>query len=239
MSGIPFLDLLTVGLLALGGYGLFLVKTATEAAVKTSAEEAAKAALEQLRWPAELARELQKTRGVERQELRFGSYGALWKELRPLAIYDATVINKTAMVALSTKLSDWYFSKSGGLLLTPHAREFYFTLQDLLRATSKVPQDWSVDRSEASEGEQKVIFRALLTARNAGEAITVFDYFSNGVFKDWEEKAVDLGKKWKKGIAGVAAAWGELDERQRFATLQQVGSILRTALVNDLESRLR
>lgn len=57
------LDIVTLILLALGGYALVLLKAGTEAAVKTSAEEAAKATIQQLQWPAELARELQKTRG--------------------------------------------------------------------------------------------------------------------------------------------------------------------------------
>jgi len=228
------LNLLTLVLLALGGYGLM----ATRAAVKTSAEEAAKAAIQQLQWPAELARELQKTRGVERQELRFKSYGALWKELRPLAIYDATVINKKAVGDLSLKLSDWYFSEYGGLLLTPQARDFYFALQDLLRATSRFPEEWSAARSEESEGNQSLIFRKILAARSADEAMSVLNYFSEGKFDNWQEKASALGKKWRKGINDIAAAWNELDEGQRFATLQQVGSKLRTSLVNDLESRL-
>ena len=91
--------------------------------------------------------------GVERQELRFKSYGALWKELRPLAIYDETIINRKIVSDLSSKLSDWYFSECGGLLLTPQARDFYFALQDLLRATSKFPEDWDTDRSGTSEGD--------------------------------------------------------------------------------------
>lgn len=233
------LNVLMLVLLVLGGYGLLLLRTATEAAVKTSAEEAAKATIQQFQWPAELARELQKTRGVERQELRFKSYGALWKELRPLAIYDAKVINKKAVGDLSSKLSNWYFSECGGLLLTPQARDFYFALQDLLRATSRVPEEWDADRSKESEGDQKLIFRAVLTAWSADEAVSVLDYFSTGAFEDWQNEATDLGKKWREGIKDIAAAWNELDEGQRFATLQQVGSILRTSLVNDLESRLR
>jgi hypothetical protein len=233
------LDVLTLVLLGLGGYGLFLLKAGTEAAVKTSAEEAAKATIQQLQWPAELARELQKTRGVERQELRFKSYGALWKELRPLAIYDATVINKRAVYDLSLKLSDWYFSESGGLLLTPQARDFYFTLQDLLRATSRFPEDWDAEISEESEGAKNLIFRDVLAARNANEAISVLDYLSASAFEDWQEKAAGFARKWRKGINDIAAAWNELDRWQRFATLQQVGSVLRTSLANDLESRVR
>jgi hypothetical protein len=64
------------------------------------------------------------------------------------------------------------------------------------------------------------------------------DYFSEGKFENWQEEASDLGKKWKEGIKKVAAAWNELNEKERFATLQQVGSKLRTSLVTDLESRL-
>jgi hypothetical protein len=228
------LNLLILVLVALWGYVLM----ATKAAVKTSAEEAAKAAIRELQWPLELARELQKTRGVERQELRFKSYGALWKELRPLAIYDETVINKKTVGELSAKLSDWYFSECGGLLLTPQAREFYFALQDLLRATSRVPGEWSATRSKEPEGAHYRTFRMALEARDSNEAISVLNYFSEGKFEDWQEKASDLGKKWRKGIIDLAAAWDKLDEGQRFASLQQVGSKLRTSLVTDLESRL-
>ena len=233
------LNLLTVGLLGVGAYALYLLRTGTEAAVKTSAEEAAKATIQQLQWPAELAQELQKTRGVERQELRYKSYGALWKELRPLAVYDATVINKNVVGDLSVKLSDWYFSEYGGLLLTPQARNFYFALQDLLRVTSKVPEEWDADRSEASIGDQRDIFLEVLKARNVGKAIDVYNYFLTGAFEDWQTKATNLGKEWEEGIKAIAEAWNELNEQQRFATLQQVGSILRSSLVNDLESRLR
>jgi len=230
------LQVLTLALLAVGGYGLRLLKTGTEAAVKTSAEEAAKATIQQLKWPGELARELQKTRGVERQELRFKSYGSLWKELRPLAIYDATVINRKVVGELSSRLSDWYFSECGGLLLTPQARDFYFALQDLLQVTSRFSEDWDADRPEESE---KTIFQDVLKARGADGAISALEYLSTGALEDWQNKAADLAKKWRTGINDLAGAWNELDNRQRFATLQQVGSVLRTSLVNDLESRAR
>jgi hypothetical protein len=233
------LNIVTLVLLALGGYALVLLKAGTEAAVKTSAEEAAKATIQQLQWPAELARELQKTRGVERQELRFKSYGALWKELRPLAIYDETVMNRKTVNDLTSKLSDWYFSECGGLLLTPQARDFYFALQDLLRATSRFPEDWDADRSGASEGDQKLIFQKVLKARGAEGAISVLDYLSTGAFEDWQNQAASLAKEWRKGINDVAASWKELDRRERFATLQQAGSVLRTSLTNDLDSRVR
>lgn len=96
-----------------------------------------------------------------------------------------------------------------------------------------------MDRSEGSHGGQKPIIREVLTERSASEAVDEFDYFSAGKFEDWEDQASDLGEKWRNGIKDVAEAWNELNEEERFATLQQVGSILRTSLVNDLESRLR
>jgi hypothetical protein len=232
-------DVVTILLLGVGGYALFLIRAGTEAAVKTTAEETAKATIEQLQWPAELARELQKTRGVERQELRYKSYGALWKDLRPLAIYDEAIIKRKTVSDLSTQLSNWYFSESGGLLLTPQARDFYFALQDLLRTTSRLPVDWDADRSGASEGDQMSVFRDVLKGRGAVGAISVLDYLSTGVLGDWQNRAAGLAKEWRTGMNQVAAGWKELDKKQRFATLQQAGSVLRTSLANDLESRIR
>lgn len=233
------LQVLTLGLLALVGYFLKVFKTAAEAAVKTSAEEAAKAAIRERTWAADLARELQKIRGAERQELRFKSYGALWKELRPLAIYDPTRIDNKAVGDLFTKLTGWYFSESGGLLLTPQARDFYFALQDLLRVTSNLPNEWYADRSKDLEGGADITFREILNARNDAEGISVLDYFENRAFEGWDTDAIKFGKPWRRTIKRLGAVWSELSEPQRFAVLQQVGSKLRTGLSNDLESRLR
>lgn len=234
------LQLLTVVLLAAGGYLVTLFKAGSEAAIKTSAEEAAKAAIQQLKWPAELARELQKSRGVERQELRFKSYGALWKELRPLALYGGKPIDKAAVADLSTKLSDWYFSDCGGLLLTPQARDFYFALQDLLRATAATAADWTVERpADSGTGFERPLFQSVLKAGRADGALAALDYVAAGALDDWQDKAPAHAAAWRQGLAAVAQAWPDLDTAQRFATLQQAGSILRTSLATDLESRAR
>ena len=232
------LQILTLILLSIGGFLLKVVKTGADAAVKASAEEAAKEVVRRLNWPRELDRILQKTRGVERQELRFKSYGGLWKELRPLAVFDNNVIDKKTVDELSKKLSKWYFSECGGLLLTRQARNFYFALQDLLRATSMIPEQWRAIRSEKPQGGHKLIFRTLLKTRNHDDTLLVLDYFAQGKFKTWRKKAIDLGEKWKAGVRDITEAWNELDEGQRFTALQQVGSILRTTLTIDLESRL-
>jgi len=230
-------------LVGLAAWTLRLLKAGVESAVKSTAEEAAKATVRELQWPAELGRELQKTRGVERQELRYASYGALWKELRPLAIYDTTVIDRPAVHRLSQKLTDWYFSAEGGLLLTSQSRDFYFALQDLLRTVAQSREEWTADRSLESEGEQRGVFRGLLASGEADDDVrgltTVSDYFSARVFDDWQSVAREHGMRWRRGVARLATRWHAFDNRERFATLQQVGSILRTSLANDVESRLR
>jgi hypothetical protein len=205
--------------------------------MKKSAEEGARAAIQDLEFPREFRRELQKIRGKERQELRFKSYGALWKELRPLAIYDATLLDKQTVEALCSKLSDWYFSDCGGLFLTPEARDFYFTLQDVLQTTSRFHTDWCADRVDSAEVSQK-IFRELLTSRNANGAVDVLDYFSKGDYAQWREEGLLQGKTWRQEIRKIANEWDGFDGCQRFALLQQLGSKLRTSLSNDLESRM-
>jgi hypothetical protein len=230
------LHLLTLALLSVGGFLLLLAKTS----IQTAAEEGAKLAIRNADWPGEFARELQKGRGLERQELRFKSYGALWKELRPLAVYDVARIDRDSTRALFKKLSDWYFSECGGLLLTPQSREFYFALQDLLRLTSSADEDWKADRSEELESDIGDQFRNILLAREASEAIGVFDYFKKGGLEDWEERGISLGKQWRTTTTlKLGPVWPKLTERERFAILQQVGSKLRSSLAADLESRER
>ena len=198
------LPLLTGALLAAGGYALNLLRTGSEAFVKTTAEEAAKAAIEKLKWPAELARELQKTRGVERQELRFKSYGALWKELRPLAIYDVTTISKKDVGDMLPKLSNWYFSACGGLLLTPQARDFYFALQDLLRATSNSPDDWEVVRPQESGENERDLFKAVVRAKGTTEAVSAFEYIKSDALDEWQTLAPGHAQNWRKRINAIA-----------------------------------
>jgi hypothetical protein len=79
-----------------------------------------------------------------------------------------------------------------------------------------------------------------VTCPSLGGAISALEYLSaTDVLEDWQNEAASVAGKWRKGINDVAAAWSELDRKQRFATLQQVGSVLRTSLANDLEGRVR
>lgn len=213
-------------------YLAVLAKKGAEEAVK----ESARAVVAQLQWPAELARDLQKSRGTERQELRFKSYGALWHELRPLAAYDDEPFDIASVKELRKKLTDWYFADCGGLLLTTGARHFYFALQDLLGAAAHDATPWSADRPP---NDQKGVFRALLQRRKITRAMEVFDDILNHEQIDWDAKSSALGKDWRAGVRALASMWGELAPTERFVAIQQVGSILRTSMANDVESRLR
>ena len=58
-------------------------------------------------------------------------------------------------------------------------------------------------------------------------------------FRTWPGDMEKQGSLWRKDIKKLAAQWSELDERERFAVIQQIGSVLRTILANDVESRMR
>jgi hypothetical protein len=75
------LQVLTLILIAIGGFGLVLLK----AGIETTAEKVVKVTIEKLRWPGNFRRP---------EASKDKSYGALWQELRPLTIYDDTAINK-------------------------------------------------------------------------------------------------------------------------------------------------
>jgi hypothetical protein len=232
MKADTVLNLVTLGAVLAVGLLIKLAKTGAEEAVK----EGAKAAIRELQWPAELARVLQESRGSERQQLRFKSYGALWHELRPLAIYDNVPFDNASLMELRGKLTDWYFGDCGGLLLTTALRDFYFALQDLLDVAARDGTPW---RAERSHGDQKVVFRTILEQRRIAPALGAFEILEKHGRIDWEAKSPALAKEWKDGVRALAGVWSELAPAQRFAVLQQVGSVLRTSMTNDVESRLR
>jgi hypothetical protein len=232
MDAGTILDLVTVALLAVG----VMLWRSFGAGVEQAARDQATEVVSQLNWPATLSRELEQIRGTERQELRFESYGKLWTAMRPLAIYDDAPVNRDTISKLSRTLSDWYFSEKGGLMLTKHNRDLYFALQDLLRITGSAQQDWSAERAPKPE----VTFDALLKKRRLQRAGALRTHLRDARPRDWPgEELQRLTPDWRAEIATLAAVWEELDERTRFAVLQQVSSALRTGLTNDVESRLR
>ena len=91
-------------LIALGsGAVLWFIKQSGEAVMagaKIAAEEGTKTAIKNANWQIELRQEIEKSRGVKRQELKFKSYGSLWNRLRPLAIYSDKPMNRATLGAL-------------------------------------------------------------------------------------------------------------------------------------------
>jgi hypothetical protein len=170
------------------------------------------------------------------QELRFESYKNLWAQMRPLAIYDDSPINRQAMECLSTQLSDWYFSADGGLMLTSHSRELYFALQGLVRGvTSANTPDWEAERPPKPEET----FKAVLKQKKLPDALRFMRYADEGTPSDWHgRKLVRLAHKWRTDVVSLKDGWDELDPGKRFAVLQQVSSMLRTSLTYEVESRL-
>ena len=217
-------DVVTLGMIIVGG---FLVRIGTkgfEAGVAAAAERGAQIAIDNANWPEKLSQELQKVRGAERQELRFRACALLWAKQRPLAIYDTGELDGPAAGKLSGDLSDWYFSDTGGLMLTGPVREFYFAFQDLLHKVSVIP-NW---RAERSSEAARPIFNDVLEREQLRDAQAALEYLEPldqlGVVRDWPGLAATLAPKWREDIKKLAAAWGRLDSREHFAVLQQVSS---------------
>ncbi len=205
-------------------------------AAEHAAKEQAAEILRELNWPGALARELEQVRGTERQELRFVSYGKLWSTMRPFAIYDDAKIDREAMQGISKKLSDWYFSADGGLMLTGHCRDLYFALQDLVFSAAGAEQPWDAERGP----EPRAAFKAMLERRRLTGAQRLIDYLDDDARRAWpNDELRPLTLAWHTEVVDLAGDWADLDRGERYAALQQVSSVLRTGLAWDVESRLR
>ena len=221
----------TAGLIAVGVLLWRLVGAGAEHATKAQVDEV----MAKLNRQAVLARELEKTRGTERQELRFESYGRLWALMRPLAIYDKSPISAEDMARLSLQFTDWYFSEKGGLMLTSHNRDLYFALQDLVEAVSSKP-DWQAKRI----GKPKDAFQTLVAENRLVGAQELVKLLDGAKVSEWPPSdLVEAASGWREDVVALANRWGELDEGEHFAVLQQAASMLRAGLANDVESRLR
>jgi hypothetical protein len=223
------LDVVTLVGLAVAGILWPFLRSGVEQAAKDGATEV----VSRITWPAVLGRELEKIRGTERQELRFASYGKLWSAMRPLAIYDDSPIDRDEMKKLGKKLSDWYFSETGGLMLTSHNRDLYFALQDLIIAVGR-EDDWKAERTTKPE----VGFEKVLRSRGLNPAL--MSHLETAKSQDWpSDNLGNMAAEWRRDIPKLVGGWGKLDPQVRFAVLQQVSSVLRTGLTKDVESRLR
>jgi hypothetical protein len=224
------LNLILLALIAIGALLWRLFGSAADRAVVGQVDEL----ITELNRASALARELEKTRGTERQELRFTSYGQLWAKMRPLAIYDDSAVDPATMADLSKELSDWYFSETGGLLLTSHNRDLYFALQDLVSSVADQPR-WNAERTR----EPRPAFLGALDRRNLTTARALVEQLDQVDISTWPEGVEPLTRGWREDVERLADEWPTLDEREHFAVLQQTASVLRTSLTYDVESRLR
>ena len=223
----------TASLIAVGVLLWRLVGAGAEHATKAQVDEV----MAELNRQSVLARELEKTRGTERQELRFESYGRLWALMRPLAIYDKSPMSAEDMARLSLQFTDWYFSEKGGLMLTSHNRDLYFALQDLVEVVGSKP-DWQAKRiDKPKDAFRAVVGENRLRLVGAQELVKLL---AGAKVSEWPpSNLVQLASGWREDVVALANRWGELDEGERFAVLQQAASMLRTGMTNDVESRLR
>jgi hypothetical protein len=168
---------------------------------------------------------------------RFEAYGALWAQMKRLALYAGTSFGRADAQALERELSEWYFSKEGGLLLTREAREFYFALQDTVRATAALP-DWSCPQRPTNtlsrfstlldtvvEKEGKFHACARLLAAKTPERMDPDEWRAacGAIAKDLQNLA----------IRGAPEACDSI-----YCAVQQISSILRTRLASEVRSRL-
>ena len=80
----------------------------------------------------------------------------------------------------------------------------------------------------------------MLERRRLTAARTLVDHLDKVGISGWPGTDIEtLTRAWRKDVAKLAEAWPELNGEERFAVLQQVASVLRTGLTNDVESRLR
>jgi hypothetical protein len=231
------LEWLILGLLALGGlvWGLFKVFG------RTAAEEVAKEVVAELSRDARLSRDLEQVRGTQRQEARITAYGALWAATKPLAVYETTPIDCEAMLCLTKRLSDWYFSEHGGLMLTSIAREFYFALQDVVIRVGTI-DGWTAVRSTQPREDFSEYLRSFHPNHYWG-VVTLFEELRDVDTRAWPpERMTPLAKEWQNIVKGLVTdenTWRDISPEVQFAILQQVSSTLRTVLTADIESRLR
>jgi hypothetical protein len=186
---------------------------------------------------------------------RFEAYGALWARMQRVAIYTGEPFGRAEVRALERDLSDWYFSTSGGLLLTAEAREYYFALQDTVRAASDLPA-WCCQQRSAKAPDIFVHFLksvAAKEARTAAEAGAATG--SEGAQDGRIERCVRLIEQkipesmrpgdWRHACLAVAREFESLARLETleaceeiYCAVQQVSSILRTRLAFEVRSRL-
>jgi hypothetical protein len=167
---------------------------------------------------------------------RFDAYGRLWAQMQPLAAYSDDLLSPTKAAQLSEALSAWYFSATGGMFLTTRARDFYFSLQDMLQAAAEL-KGWKCTRRP---DDPKGTFRRFLAeALSQSKPAVAFD--PNRLdqpetldARQWRDVCRVVAQRLKS----LPTTGGPEVSDTVFAAVQQVSSALRTVLAHELQTRL-
>jgi hypothetical protein len=167
---------------------------------------------------------------------RFAAYGRLWSQMATFAVFSAESFDAAAAQSSSAKLSEWYFSRAGGLLLSTTAREFYFALQETLTTFSRAG---TLNGAKHVDGREA--FCALLKSNKAVAAkyrACVRSYLNGHPekmrAKDWKLLCRALTATVLTDLAECPAHGSDL----AFCMVQQVSSTLRSRLAHEVQSRL-
>lgn len=170
---------------------------------------------------------------------RFEAYGDLWSRMQDTAIYTTKGFSPTEATDLLRKLSEWYFSATGGILLTTRARDFYFSLQDLMRVVGGL-SDWKCDQ-RPSQPRIRVVFTKLLGELDlkGQQLVDQVNLVLNGKPElldpaKWRLVCGLVADKLESLVKSADSGAGEAI----YAAIQQVASVLRTNLAHELRSRL-
>lgn len=165
---------------------------------------------------------------------RFDVYGELWSRMQCLAKYTEKPFSRNDASELWEDLSGWYFSADGGLFLTERAREFYFSLQDIL----KIVKDTNYWQCDKRPPKPEKIFKDMLK-----ELSPDLQVYCDGMKKPG---SLDENGWRKKCCKSIGAMLESLANEQQpvpnvgdkiYSTIQQVSSVLRSNLAHDLRSR--
>ena len=178
--------------------------------------------------------------------MRYKAYGQLWLRTKSTKLYTTEAFGPKEVFELVDSLSDWYYSETGGILLTNNAKEFYFSLQDLVLAVCDFGKWMCYPRPT----DPKEIFDKLLNAMELTDKESKDLELTGQELKDQVSKATTKPqlldpKKWRKCCRMVSSKLKLLVDEAKtdagsviYAAIQQVASILRTYLSHELGSRL-
>jgi hypothetical protein len=194
------------------------------------------AILSTLRELARIRLDVVRQRSSDLLNRRFAAYGKLWSQMHQLAVYSAAKFDAVAARSASEDLSTWYFSETGGLLLSTTARDFYFALQDTLNDFAGEAQLQNVRHKDGREAFKQMLEFDETVASKYRECADAYrtKHPERMPGDDWRELCKILTAHVLEEVTKNAAHGSDL----AFCMVQQVSSSLRSRLAFEVQSRL-